>query len=220
MGFASTRTRAGSARRILPILMLLSGMPAVAFADGADEAEALVRLVYYEGLPYAEAAGVTAAGAERLTAMLADPGEEAHHANIVFVLGVAGHPGAYETLTRFAGAAQGEVSRATFRAMRTVPFALGHLSRSDPRALAWLAKRLESDAPPDWQCERHQGDRLAKLERRMVIAGIGLSDRPEAETLLRGAAAGPEADIAQEALATRSRMLRDGAAATFGGGTH
>lgn len=208
----------GNPRLAVGFLVLLAGLvglPAVGAADEVAEAEALVRLVYYEGLPYADAAAVSPAGAARLAEMLADPAEAAHHANIVFALGVSAHAGAFESLAAFADAAEGEVSRDTFRALRSVPFAMGHLSRQDPRALAWLSGRVHRKGAPDWQCGRHRGDRIARLQRRLALAGLGLSDRPEAAEILQRASDGPEADIVRDAVATRGRLLRDGAGATF-----
>lgn len=163
-------------------LLLTLAVPAA--ADPADEAEAWVRQLYYEGLPLEPAAGLDDAAVARLTGLLADPDEAEHHANVLLALGASGHPDAYPALAAFAtDAPSGEVDRATFRARTRLRLAFGHLARSDPRALRWLLAR-ESAPAPAWHFRQHRGDALRVLLAELERTGLALSGAPAAAARL------------------------------------
>jgi hypothetical protein len=138
------------------VLFAISIASPLAFPAGArasadvGAAEALARTTYHEGVPYAEARKLTGEGAARLIEMLEDPAEARHHAQIAEVLGMSGRAGAYEAIARAAAAAPtGEVDAPTFRTRVALMAALGHLARSDGRALADLigAATRDGSAP-------------------------------------------------------------------------
>jgi len=154
---------------------------------GAVEAEALVRQVYYEGLPLDEARRIGPAGADRLAHMLADPAEAPHHANIVMALATSGQPGAFDALQAWARQPRvGEVDRATFRAWRALPHALGQLADADSRAIDRLAVELDGGTET-WTFRHYDAARLARLRRRAAATSLAMTGRPEAVSHLRRA---------------------------------
>jgi hypothetical protein len=207
-------------------LVLLSGAAgAVRADDGIAFAESLVRRVWFEGLPYAQARQLSPQGVERLAQMLEDPAEAEHHVNIVVALGMSESPRAFPALERFAAREpQGEVDRTEYRARNALPFALGHLARADRRALGWLRRELERGTPPAWSFRHLAGERLrAQLERGSVTA-LGMSGLPEADgvldTVSQRATRRRDARLAEHvarARALRARVAREGAARVFGG---
>jgi hypothetical protein len=184
---------------LLGALLTASG----AVASSADPAEDLVRQLYFEGLPYAEVRALGPAAAGRLVALLRDAGEAEHHANVVLALGILGAPGAYEALLQWSdGLGQGEVDRTGFRARRALPYAMGHLARSDARAVAWLAERAQGGAPPRWSFGVLRRQPLTSLQRRAAIQGLALSGHPGARTQLEQLA--ERADVGGDPLLERS----------------
>ena len=163
--------------------------PALAGATEAeiDYAEGVVRTVYYEGIPHDAADAISESGAARLSEMLGEPGERAHHANILMCLGISGHAGSYQALVGYlAQLRDGEIGRPEFRAWRLVPVAMGHLARQDPRALRWLIAQLGNPSREDWSFLRHD---LPGLRRRGAILGLGVSGMPGAAVALNDYAA-------------------------------
>ena len=104
-------------------------------------------------------------------------------------LGISGEPTAYAALVEFGDTElEGEVGAAQYRAQRAVPLAIGHLARSDPRALQFLleaARREKPEAALRWSYLHLRGPRLASIFTRAAITGLGMSGRPEAVAALR-----------------------------------
>ena len=166
-------------------LALLAAGPGFAQTLGAAEAEALVRLRWFEGLPADTARRIGPAAADHLATLLADPAEASHHANILVALGHAAHPGAFEAIDAWARAPRsGEVDRATFRAWQALPHAWGHLAAVDPRALGRLKAALTS-GPPPWHFRHHIGAKLAGLQRRAAATALAATGLPAAADALR-----------------------------------
>jgi hypothetical protein len=213
-------------RATLALALFCGSLPA--HGDSVSDAEDLVVAIYYEGLPYDDARALDDAGVARLAEMLADPGESAHHGNIVLALGMSGNPGAFEALASFASSpVTGEVDRAVFRARTHLGQAMGHLCHDDPRALTWLLRRsrLERTAP-GWSFRQHRGDRLASLLEDQLLSGLAMSGTPRARAALeraRDLARGDDAASQRrrrtidEGLLLHTRVARDGSAALHGG---
>lgn len=218
--------------KVCGIAMMAFAVANAAAADpaaDADAAERLVRQTYYEGLPYEAASAITDAGAARLAAMLADPAERAHAANIAVALGIAARPGAYEALARATeSGSSGEVDRTEARLRTSLPIAMGHLARSDDRAYAWLVARVDDTRDdPGWSSGSRAGPRLAAQLRRRAIMGLALSGRSDADAILQrlaqpsgqrraAAAADPELTaIVETARDVHARIARDGADAAL-----
>ncbi len=170
-------------------LVLTATPPARAQLAERDFAEELVWADYVEGLPYVEARELTPAGVERLIEMLRDPAEAEHHENIVMALGISGAPQAYPALVAFGDEeVEGEVGAAAYRARRALPLAMGHLARTDPRALRFLleaARREGPESAPRWSYLYLRDQRLAGILRRAAITGVAMSGQPDAVAALR-----------------------------------
>jgi len=185
-------------------------------------AENLVRRTYYEGLPYAEARAVAPAAAARWVAMLGDPRERAHAATIAEALGIAAPPGAFEALVAAdAAGASGEIDLAAYKLRRAIPLAMGHLARSDDRALVWLIAAAEREGEdPGWYFRDRSGPRLGEEQRLRAVAGLGLAGRPAAAAALHRLSArhGPSgvSDHARDALALNEGIAVRGADAVLG----
>jgi hypothetical protein len=215
--------------RTMALLLLCALVPVAVAAqdDGVRAAEELVRGEYYEALPYARARALTPAGVARLAEMLAEPGEASVRPNLVAALGMSEGADAYPALAAFAHSVpQGAVDSAEYRARLTVPIAMGHLARSDPRALVYLQRAARSDTPTLWTYRHLDGERLGRVLQRAAISGLGVSGLSAAERTLRGLrneAAGDPGERAarrahiDEALGFCDRVRREGAAHVFAG---
>jgi hypothetical protein len=210
---------------MLAIALLLGTALPLRADDGVAAAEALVRAVWFEGLPYEQARALTPAGVRRLAAMLDEPGEAEHRVNIVVALGMSENPLAYPALEKlWRNEPRGEVSSSDYRARNALPFALGHLARADRRAFALLERELARSGPPTWSYKHLGGERLRAQLERGTVTGLGESGLPAADALLDGVAqratrSGDRALAAHvaEARALNGRVAREGAARVFGG---
>lgn len=177
--------------------LLLATDPARALdEDDAAAAEALVRAVWFEGMPFAPARTIGPAGVARLAALLSEPSERAVHANALIAIGIAGAPDAFEVLRAYAAVEpEGAVDGATYDARVALPLAFGHLARADDRALAALLERAVGApvAPPTWSYRSLRGARLAAALRESLATGLALSGRPEAAAAFDGLVAGTRA---------------------------
>jgi hypothetical protein len=212
----------GSAALVCALLLLAAPSHG---DDGSVAAEALVRAVWFEGIPYEQARALTPQGVRRLVQMLEDPAEAEHHANIVVALGMSENASAYDALARLASLEpRGELDRRQYRVRNALPFALGHLARADRRALSLLEHEVGRSTAPAWSFHHLRGERLrAQLERSAVTA-LGTSGVPEAEGILDqvGERALRERNAGLAAHAARARELcrrvaREGARRVFGG---
>lgn len=198
----------------------------------ARAADVLVGKTYFEGLPFADARQIGEAGANHLIALLDDPAQRARWPNAVLVLGMAARPGAYEALAAAAErGSSGAVDRIEYRVRTTIPIAMGHLARSDPRAFKWLAARARDRAgDAGWSYGPFDGPRLADQLRRRAVDGLGLSGRSEALPVLSaiGAemsaariSAAPDPELAgaiEQARALHARIVSEGADAVLASG--
>jgi hypothetical protein len=198
-----------SIRELLICLALVVATGATAGPqDDAAWAEALVKRVYFEGLPYDSARELKPAGIARLE----------HHANVVMALGMSERPAAYAPLERYARAVpSGEIARSAYRARMALPFALGHLARADRRALRLLESMLQRRDPPAWSYHRQRGERLRAQLERSAISGLALSGLPEALDGLDARASDPALKShVESARRLCARIEREGAGRVFG----
>ncbi|MEM7411090.1 MAG: hypothetical protein AAF430_12710 [Myxococcota bacterium] len=165
----------------------LLGATAPATALGPDEAENMVRSTWYEGLPEEEAAQIDADGAAHLATLLADPAEKAIHANVLLALGYSGQPGSAEAVLAYAGnPPSGEVDRDIFRAWQAMPFALGALAESDPRALQRLGAMLDGEEV-GWSFRHHTAERIQMQCKRGAVTALSSTGLPAAAAMLQRA---------------------------------
>ncbi len=212
-------------------LVLTATPPARAQLAEGGFAEKFVRADYVEGLPYAKARKLKLEGVERLVEMLRDPAEAEHHDNIVMALGISGAPQAYPALVAFQDReVEGEVDAAEYRARRALPLAMGHLARSDPRALQFLleaARRQGPESVPRWRYLYLRDQKLAGILRRAAITGVAMSGQPEAVAALRALGERARDDPSttdelrvhvREAERLCDRVVREGPDQVFGSG--
>ncbi len=165
--------------------LLCGGASAAPFLD-AEEAERIVRAQWFEGVPEDRIGPLTLDAVRRLAALLDDPAEADAHAPALELLGRAGGPGAYESITAYASRPlTGAVNGADYRAQLAIPLALGYLARRDERALAALIEAAGPGAAASAWTHRHlDAARTGVLRQKMAITGLALSGRPEAHVAL------------------------------------
>lgn len=183
--------------------------------------------VAYEGVSISDAKSLDVATLDVIARIVLDPSESRLHTRGLLALGIAAPNGAYETIRAFnAHRLFGEVDRATYDSRLAVPIAMGHLARSDPRALAWLRDALARRASelPEWRFPPFEPEAIARSWRRSVISGLGLTADPSAEADLAALATAPatrasasDASLAREALRMNRRVREEGVAAVLRG---
>jgi hypothetical protein len=210
---------------LLPLAGLCARAGPARAGDGVAAAEALVRTVWFEGVPYDQARALTPAGVVRLGQMLGDPAEAEYHVNIAVALGMSESPLAYPALERaWLAEPRGEISRAQWRARNALAFALGNLARADRRALVLLERSVERTTAPGWSYRHLRGARLRALLERNAVTALGATGLDETEPILervarRAARRGDDALVrhVDQARALRGRVAREGAARVFAG---
>ena len=153
-----------------------------------------------------------AEGVEALAGLLRSAAEAPAHCNAVTALGWSGRAEAVTALIEYtAAAARDELERARYCALTRVPLALGHLARSDDRALAWLLAAAAAGArDPGWHFGRQRGQRLALLLDEQVRTGLALSGRSEATRGLARGAGGRRFGARRGRRAARARLRHSG----------
>ena len=153
-----------------------------------------VRQVFIHGVPYEEASRYDASAVPALLAMLRDPAEQAHWANIVVVLGMIGDERAVDPLIAFieAHAPPDGLSREHYAAKTSALMALGYLTNrsGNRKALDYLKSGV---APTTWAAKDIAGrapfqSSLSERNRdfsKFAILGLALTGHPEAAQTLR-----------------------------------
>lgn len=222
----ANRVPHGSPRLALAALALALALAGSSGAEAPDDTTAWKGLVcgWVDSLPWAELRALAGDGA-RLTEILSRPAARACHANALLALGIAAPPGAYEAIADYDWQAlTGEVDRATFRARTALPTALGHLARTDDRALRDLIAAARGSDAPAWSYRTLGGERLALELRQGALNGLALSGRPAAGALLAelgggGGQSAADVDFERHRAAARAlhaRVAQEGADAVFG----
>lgn len=184
----------------------------------AAEADALVRAVYYEGLPADALARIGPEAAAHLASLLGDPNEAAVHANALLALAASDDAVAFVAIRDWAAAPRtGELDRAAFRAWQVLPYALGELAARDPRALALLRAKALGERPA-FAFGRFDAARLERMQQRAAVHGLALSGRPAATAVLDEVErAAPSADAALRDAIAEARALHAQRASGAGG---
>jgi len=200
-------------RDALPIATLfLFALPLWAGAS-AEEAEDLVRETYFEGVPPDRAQALGEAAGLRLIEMLNDPDEAQHHRNIVVTLGLCACGPAFDALVAFDEVARsGNLTLDDFSAWEQVPYAMGHLGRSDARAIAWLQNAAgDATARPGFSHQHRSSETLARQRRLAAIQGLGLTGTvPADEALIALAASESDARFQRKLRQAREICARVG----------
>ncbi len=170
------------------LAVLLWASPILA-QDAPDSAHAFAETLYFENVPFDEASQLSDADVRRLAGWLEDATRTEQHPNIVIGLGMSGNKRAYRALRRYAKRApKGAVESAQYRARMAIPIAMGHLARSDHRALRYLARELRRPRPVQWTYRHLDEERLAAMLLRARVSGLGISGLPKATAELESLA--------------------------------
>ena len=196
--------------------------------EAPEDVREFVRQHFVHGVPYEVARRYGPEDVPALVAMLEDPAESEWWTNAVAVIGMIGEDEAFEPLVAFMEAERGEMPAEVYRAVSTVPLALGYLANQaeSERALDYL---VEAARPEFWE-ERALGTaefQPSTQARDMALAtqarlGLALSGAPEAAQALEALAeaggegvAGADDGVIDEALAANRRIAEDGLEAYY-----
>jgi hypothetical protein len=182
---------------LLIIALCPAGSPAQTGADIKTSVDDLVGKHYFDGIPYQVAHALGPEALPYLFELLGDPGRKPFWVNIIVTMGFVEDPSAVARLIALLEDTQGEVDSFTFRALLSVPYALGCIAGGgDVKALQYLADSVK--APPNVRWS-FQGKPVADLIVEQSVMGLGISGRPEAWRLLTDLKAKGEEKTAAEA---------------------
>lgn len=217
---------------ILPILVVacLILMPSFSYAQTdqlvAQKVNQLVKMHYMDGIQYVEAKALGREAVPHLVELLNNPAEKQFWVNVIVTLGFIEDSSALDPLIAFLESAKGEVDGFIFRALTSVPFAIGCIaSNGDQRAFDFLRQMVTVPPPSVMQWSFRQ-QKIADLLRAEAVTGLGVSGRPEARAELvklksgiesRNAPAGREflLDNIGDSLRTLDKMSIEGRSRMF-----
>lgn len=130
---------------ILFVCLIFSPLNITAQIDDAlkTKVDDLVHKHYINGIPYAQANSLGPDAVPYLLELLNNPDEKEFWVNIIVTLGHIESSTAREPLISFLENARGEVDVNTFKALLSVPFAIGCIaSNGDPKALNYLIGKV------------------------------------------------------------------------------
>jgi hypothetical protein len=146
----------------------------------------LVRKHYMDGIQYVQANALGSEAVPYLVEMLNNPADKQFWVNIIVTLGFIEKSSSLDPLISFLQNAEGEVDGFTFRALLSVPFAVGCIaSNGDSRALDFLTEMAHT--PPTATRRWSFGSqRIDHLLAEQSVTGLAVSGRAEArEELLK-----------------------------------
>ncbi len=171
---------------ILLVFMLLpENGPAQSSPEIIMQVDDLVGKHYMDGVPYAQAHDLGAQALPYLFELLADPDQKLFWVNIIVAIGFIEDSSAVNPLVAFLEAPEEEVDGFNFRALLSIPYALGCIaSNGSPDAIGFLAEKAtgQKGFPLRWTFRGKQIDQL--IEEQSVMA-LAVSGRPEARQVLR-----------------------------------
>jgi hypothetical protein len=189
---------------LLGSLMLV---PTLTFAQEADAFEARVESFvckhYLDGIQYVDAKALGSGAIPYLVEMLSDPGKKPYWVNIIVTMGFVEDSSALDVLVAHLERPQGPVDDFAFRALLSIPFAIGCIAgNGDPEALRYLTDLVETpfDSPWPWS---FQGQNCRRLLAEQATIGLAISGRAEARTKLLAM----EKQITEEGPASPRRFL-------------
>ena len=160
---------------------------------------------YVHGLPYGATEDLGPDAVTFLLPMLDDPAEEEWWYNVVTALGIVGQADVTDPLIEFFEKwGTQELSRETFRAVTSVPAALGLVAaKGDPVALEYVkaCTRLEFlEERSRWTALDMNPETLHTLLIQIAIKGLGFAGTSDALAHLRAMEQGPESPALAAAL--------------------
>ena len=210
------------------LVMLALGPPsglAQSDTDVQTRVDDLVGKHYLHGIPYDVAHALGPGALPRLFELLGNVERKPFWVNIVVTIGFIEDDSAVDPLLAFLQNTQGEVDRFTFRALLSVPYALGCIASGDDRALQYLVGNLDASREPTvpW---RFRDKPVSELIVEQSVMSLAVSGRPEARSLLLDLQAkdaqrtGPQARALRggnvgQGLAIMDRIATEGRAAVL-----
>ena len=198
--------------RLTILVLLVLCVPATVYSDEALESEVqhLIRQHYVYGLPYPKAKSLGSEAIPFLSQMLNDRANEEYWVNTIVALGFIEESSAFTPLKEYIENASGEVDLHTFKALASVPFAMGCLaSTGDQRPYDYLKRlmRFSQSDTIDWQ--------FSNTDTTLFIAGeaataLAISGLDEARVELEDAIARIESGDAPRRQAEILQKLQDG----------
>lgn len=185
------------------LLMALFPLGSLAQSDDIKlRVNDLVLKHYMDGIPYAKAHALGSDALSHLFELLNDSDEKMYWTNIIVTIGFVEDALAVEPLTDFLDKTEGDVDGATFRALLSVPYALGCIaSAGGSDSLNYLTATVQ---PPQnlsfsWS---YRGKDVAELIAEQSVMALAVSGRPEARSVLQNIKA-------QQAQTSSSQIKRD-----------
>ncbi len=177
------------AATVCMLSLLLIACPAGSLAQSQDEIQwrvhDLVFKHYMDGIPYAEAHALGSEALPYLLELLENPEVKIYWTNIIVTIGFIEDPSAVDPLIDFLERAEGEVDGASFRALLSVPYALGCIAAGGgDRSIAFLADTIAGSGTSTIRWH-FRGKPVNDLVAKYAVMGLGVSGRPEARQLLQ-----------------------------------
>ena len=171
------------------LFLLLPAYPACSIAESDEEIQFrvndLVHKHYMDGIPYAKANALGKDALPYLFELLENPDEKLFWTNIIVTIGFIEDISAVDSLINFLEKAEGEVDGATFRALLSVPYALGCIaSGGNARAIDYLSTHItgQKNLRINWN---YKNKPIADLIAEQSVMGLAVSGRPEARQKLQ-----------------------------------
>jgi len=171
------------------LLLMMALYPASSLAQTDEKIKTsvddLVHKHYMDGIPYAAAHALGPAALPYLFELLGNPEEKLFWVNIIVTTGFLENSSAIDPLVAFLENTQGEVDSFTFRALLSVPYALGCIAanQGDAKAFQYLADNLETplNQTVRWS---YRSKPVDELIAEQSVMGLAVSGQPEARILL------------------------------------
>jgi len=160
----------------------------------------LVHKYYMDGIPYATAHALGPAALPYLFELLGNPKEKPFWVNIIVTIGFIEDSSAVDPLINMLEETQGDVDPENFRALLSVPYALGCIAANgDDTAFEYLVSKLDTPLNQTWPWN-FRDKPIAELIAEQSVMALAVSGRPEARRLLKDLQAKAAQKSGQEAL--------------------
>ena len=171
---------------ILSLCLFCFANNASAISDDLKRSvDELVLTHHFHGIPYNEAKALGVASLDYLFTLLEKPEHKPYWVNIIVTIGFIERSEGLQRIIGFLEIAQGEVETQHFRALLSVPFAIGCIaSNGDEQALNYLERHARKQNAPAarWRFRRKTP---AQLLSEKSLVGLAVSARPRARQILQ-----------------------------------
>ena len=152
------------------------------YAQTGDDLKAkidgLVLKHYFDGIQYTEANALGPNAVPYLLELLNNPNIKEYWVNIIVTLGFIESSTALNPLISFLENSRGEVDISNYRALMSVPFAIGCIaSNGDPKAFNYLIGKVYTPSPVRWS---FRGKNINRILAEKSIRGLAISGQARA----------------------------------------